>query len=95
MMQRRAGEQPIPPTTEDGGVAWQWPAASAPNLGLASDNTISWPLGLGAAEDGAQHGAVGGNGAPRRMVGRCGVEWDMRCEAEREGADHHMCGVFF
>jgi hypothetical protein len=48
---------------ESGGPAWQRPATPALGLGLASDGPLSWPPGLGAAEDRAQHGAAGDGGA--------------------------------
>jgi hypothetical protein len=38
------------PAAEDGGVAWQRPAAPAPSLGLASDDPLSW----GAPDDGRE-----------------------------------------
>ena len=65
------------PAAEDGGVAWQRPAALVPGLGPASDGLISWPPGLGVANDGARHGAREG----RRRRGRwrrqhTGVERD-------------------
>jgi hypothetical protein len=45
------------PVVEDGGAAWQWPAASMPGVGPASDGP-SWPPDLGATKDEARHGAA-------------------------------------
>jgi len=44
---------------EDGGTAWQRPAALAPSLGPANNGLLSWPPGLGVAaahRSGARHG---------------------------------------
>ena len=62
------------PVTEDGGLAWQRLAALVPVLAPVSDNLLSWPPGLGKANDGHNIARRGTRAAAPQSGARHGME---------------------